>query len=138
MMKLIRFFIPGMPVTKKNSMQMAFNPKTKKWFPVPSKAYKRYEKAAAEALDTNGSKEFPIAEKVNVCCVYMLPQNKDGTEPKKKPDLANLIEATTDILVKYKILTDDNVGIVARHDGSHAAFVDDESQIGTYIVISEA
>lgn len=33
-------------------------------------------------------------------------------------DLANLIEATTDILVKAHVLEDDNSKIVAAHDGS--------------------
>ena len=133
-MRMVRYFIPGMPVTKKNSMQMAFNPKTKRWFPVPSKAYKRFEKDAKEALATT---EAAIASRVNVQCCYYLPLNKDGTEPKKKPDLANLIEATDDILVKYRVLADDNVGIVAGHDGSFAKYVGANEEIGTYIIIRE-
>ena len=134
-MKIVaRYFIPGIPVTKKNSQQMAFNPKTKRWFPVPSKAYKRYEKEAKEALSKN--KTAPIAYKVNVLCYYTLPLNKNGSEPKKKPDLANLIEATDDILVKYKILADDNIGIVESHDGSKALYSAD-CEPGTYIVISK-
>ena len=133
-MNMIRYFIPGMPVTKKNSMQMAFNPKTKKWFPVPSKAYKRFEKEAKEALQTTAP---PIDSKVNVQCCYYLPLNKDGSEPKKQPDLANLIEATDDILVKYKILADDNISIVAKHDGSFAQYVGANEEIGTYIIITD-
>lgn len=133
-MSYAHYFIPGMPVTKKNSMQMAFNPKTKKWFPVPSKAYKRFEKEAKKALETTHK---PIDRKVNVQCCYYLPLNKDGSEPKKQPDLANLIEATDDILVKYKILADDNISIVAKHDGSFASYVGANEEIGTYIIIRE-
>ena len=132
-MKIIaRFSIPGTPVTKKNSQQMAFNPKTKRWFPVPSKAYKAFEKSAKEILkhNTNPAIDFPV----NINCQYYFPLNKDGSEPKKKPDLPNLLEATDDILVKYQILADDNVGIVASHDGSKATFTND-IEPGTYVTI---
>lgn len=37
---------------------------------------------------------------------------------RRKVDLANLIEATCDILVKAGVLADDNSKIVAAHDGS--------------------
>jgi len=48
---------------------------------------------------------------VNVRCVYYMAT-------RRKVDLANLIEATTDILVKARVLEDDNSKIVAAHDGS--------------------
>ena len=114
------YVIPGKPVTKKNSMQMVKNPKTGKWFPIPSKQYKAYEKAAETSFDTIPVE--PIDFPVNVRCVYHLERNKDGSLPKNIPDLTNLLEATDDILVKYKILKDDNATIVARHDGSRVQF----------------
>lgn len=129
---LRRYFIPGIAVTKKNSQQMAFNPKTGRWFPVPSKAYKRFEKSAAAVLSAPGIP--PIDYPVNVQCSYYFPLNKDGSDPKKKPDLANLLEATDDILVKYGVILDDNVDIVATHDGSKVYYTND-CKPGTYIII---
>lgn len=48
---------------------------------------------------------------MNVRCVYYM-------KTARRVDLANLIEATTDILVKARVLEDDNSKIVAAHDGS--------------------
>ena len=120
----IRYRIPGRPVTKKNSQQMARNPKTGRLFPVPSKQYKTYEKAAKVAL--HPLLITPINSPVNVRVVYHLQLNKDGSLPKNLPDLTNLLEATDDILVKYKVIQDDNVSIVASHDGSRAIFTSEE------------
>lgn len=122
---LISYLVPGKAVTKKNSQQMARNPKTGRWFPVPSKQYKEYEKLCKQYIQPP---EKPISEPVNVRCVYHLPLNKDGSIPKLLPDLTNLLEATDDILVKYKVLEDDNVSIVFSHDGSHACFCDPKDQ----------
>lgn len=114
------YVIPGRPVTKKNSMQMVKNPKTGKMFPIPSKQYKTYEKLAEASIDVIPVE--PIDFPVNVRCIYHLERNKDGSLPKNIPDLTNLLEATDDILVKYKVLKDDNALIVARHDGSRVQY----------------
>lgn len=53
----------------------------------------------------------PISARVNVRCVYYM-------KTARRVDLANLIEATTDILVKARVLEDDNSKIVSAHDGS--------------------
>ena len=37
---------------------------------------------------------------------------------KRKVDLTNLLSATMDVLVKYKVLTDDNRDIAATNNGS--------------------
>lgn len=60
----------------------------------------------------------PISEPVNVKCVFY-------RDSERKVDLNNLLEAITDILVKYKILVDDNFKIIAAHDGSRV-YVDRE------------
>lgn len=52
---------------------------------------------------------------MNVRCVYYMAT-------RRKVDLANLIEATCDILVKAKVLADDNSQIVAAHDGSRVCY----------------
>ena len=119
---LFNCLIPGIPITKKNSMQMVKNPKTGRWFPVPSKAYKDYEKSAKDYIHQGIVPDQPINEPVQVTCLYRLPLNRDGTVPKKQPDLTNLLEATDDILVKYKVLEDDNVSIIQSHDRSRVRY----------------
>ena len=116
---MLYYKIPGHPVSKKNSLQMAVNKTTGKKFPVQSAAYKRYEKLAKPFLK---QMEDPISYPVNIKCTYWVKKNKDGSIPKTKLDLTNLLAATCDILVKYQILEDDNCQIVAGHDGSRVIY----------------
>lgn len=101
----------GNPVTKKNSQRVLykftkFGRKTP--FIAPSKAYVDYETDCLRQIKRPRS---PISARVNVRCVYYM-------KTAHRVDLANLIEATTDILVKASVLEDDNSKIVAAHDGS--------------------
>ena len=101
----------GNPVTKKNSQRILF--KFTKFgrktpFVAPSKAYVDYETDCLRQIKRPRS---PISARVNVRCVYYM-------KTARRVDLANLIEATTDILVKARVLEDDNSHIVAAHDGS--------------------
>ena len=101
----------GNPVTKKNSQRILykftkFGRKTP--FIAPSKAYVDYETDCLRQIKRPRS---PISARVNVRCVYYM-------KTAHRVDLANLIEATTDILVKASVLEDDNRKIVAAHDGS--------------------
>ena len=57
----------------------------------------------------------PVSARVNVRCIYYM-------QTRRKVDLANLIEATCDILVKAGVLADDNSQIVAAHDGSRVEY----------------
>ncbi len=101
----------GNPATKKNSQRILykftkFGRKTP--FIAPSKAYVDYE---TDCLQQIKRPHNPISARVNVRCVYYM-------KTARRVDLANLIEATTDILVKARVLEDDNSKIVAAHDGS--------------------
>lgn len=101
----------GNPVTKKNSQRILykftkFGRKTP--FIAPSKTYVDYETDCLRQIKRPRS---PISARVNVRCVYYM-------KTARRVDLANLIEATTDILVKARVLEDDNSKIVAAHDGS--------------------
>jgi Holliday junction resolvase RusA-like endonuclease len=101
----------GNPVTKKNSQRILykftkFGRKTP--FIAPSKTYVDYETDCLRQIKRPHS---PISARVNVRCVYYM-------KTARRVDLANLIEATTDILVKARVLEDDNSRIVAAHDGS--------------------
>lgn len=101
----------GNPVTKKNSQRILYKFTKlgrKTPFIAPSKAYVDYETDCLRQIKRPRS---PISARVNVRCVYYM-------KTARRVDLANLIEATTDILVKARVLEDDNSKIVAAHDGS--------------------
>lgn len=116
-MQDIKFVIPGNPITKKNSQDIVHIgykcPTCKrgnKVVPLPSKAYRAYEELAGWYVQ-GYLRRLKINRPVNVKCIYWMQKNIDV-------DLANLLEATNDMLVKYGVLADDNRKIVASHDGS--------------------
>jgi len=113
-MSLLQYDILLPPITKKNSQQII---KVKgRSVIIPSAAFKKYEVQCGEFLKEKPEK--PIDSPCEVTCLYFLQRNKDGSIPKRKPDLTNLMEATHDVLVKYKILEDDNSSIIFSVDGS--------------------
>ncbi len=97
----------GEPRTKKNSARILRSGAGRP-FVAPSKAFEEYQESCLWQIRTPHS---PISARVNVRCVYYM-------KTARRVDLANLIEATTDILVKAGVLADDNSKIVAAHDGS--------------------
>lgn len=52
-----------------------------------------------------------ISAPINIKCIYYMPTTR-------KVDLTNLLEATDDVLVKYRVIADDDSEIVVSHDGS--------------------
>lgn len=66
---------------------------------------------------------------VNMKCLYFMPT-------KRLVDLANLLEATCDILVHYRVLRDDNSRIIVSHDGSRVQY--DKKNPRVEIEISKA
>ena len=101
----------GDPRTKKNSARI-LRTRSGAPFVAPSKAYGDYE---TDCLRQIKKPRSPISACVNVRCVYYM-------KTARRVDLANLIEATTDILVKAHVLEDDNSKIVAAHDGSRVEY----------------
>lgn len=110
----MKFTIYGNPVTKKNHgrivQKKTINGKT---IPImlPSEAYVKYEKEAKQYLPKINTIDYPIILK----CNYFM-------ETKRMCDLVNLIQATCDILVKYKIVEDDNYSIISSFDGSSVSY----------------
>lgn len=104
--------IYGRPITKKNNSQIVINKKTGRPFIIPSRQYKQYEEMAGWQIKC---KDLMIDYPVNVKCLYYMPT-------KHRVDLVNLLEATCDILVRYKVLKDDDSKIVASHDGSRVLY----------------
>lgn len=101
----------GEPRTKKNSARI-LRTRSGTPFVAPSKVYVDYETDCLRQIKRPNS---PISARVNVRCVYYM-------KTARRVDLANLIEATTDILVKARVLEDDNSKIVAAHDGSRVDY----------------
>lgn len=101
----------GDPRTKKNSARILTG-RAGRPYVAPSKAYVEYETDCLRQINRPRS---PISARVNVRCVYYM-------KTARQVDLANLIEATTDILVKSRVLEDDNCKIVAAHDGSRVDY----------------
>lgn len=106
---MIKFVIGVAPKTKKNSQQI-IRIKGKPRI-IPSKLYKKYEKDCAPFIPNIETINYPI----NLKCMYYMPT-------RRKVDLNNLLEATTDMLVHYKVLEDDNSKIVVSHDGSRVRY----------------
>ena len=120
-MDIMNFVISTPPRTKKNSQQII----TVKGRPmiIPSKLYKEYEKACAPYIPKIDN---PIDYPINLQCIYYMPT-------KRKVDLNNLLEATTDMLVHYKFLKDDNSTIVYSHDGSRVKYDKERPRTEIYI-----
>lgn len=111
----MQIIIPTNPITKKNHGRIV-----QKKFPngksipimLPSEAYKKYETFSKDYMPTNiETIDYPINLEVHY---YM------GT--KRLCDITNLLQATCDILVKYKVLEDDNYTIVASTNGSKVEY----------------
>lgn len=117
---MIKIVIPLSPRTKKNSSQIVMC----KGRPIiiPSKLYKQYEKDCEPYIP----KMETIDTQVNVRCLYYMPT-------RRLCDLNNLLEATTDMLVKYKVIEDDNYTIVGGHDGSRVEYCKEMPRVEIYI-----
>lgn len=103
----MKIVLTGDPRTKKNSARI-LKSRSGGRFVAPSAAFEEYQTACLWQIR---SPPEPISAPVNVRCVYYMAT-------RRKVDLANLIEATCDILVKAGVLADDNSRIVSAHDGS--------------------
>ena len=125
-MKAIRFTIPTEPRSKKNSQQIAVNRSTGARFVVQSEAYKRFEKECKNHIPKTETINAPV----NVRYVFY-----KGTH--RRCDLTNLCEAMDDILVKYKVLLDDNYTILESHDGSRVYVDKDNPRIEVEISFKE-
>lgn len=124
-MEEIKFTIPVRPITKKNSSQIFVNKKNGKPFITPSPQYKEYEKEALQFIPKLDTIDYPI----NLKCVFYMPTHRAC-------DLVNLLQAISDILVKSKLLEDDNFNILASYDGSRVRY--DKGNPRTEIEITRA
>ena len=123
----MKFTLYGRPITKKNSQRIV----TVNGHSVilPSRAYTQYEKDCLEQIWLF-HRQFNTPERVNLKCVYFMPT-------RHRVDLANLIEATQDILVKAKVLPDDNCRVVVSLDGCRVADEPDKENPRVEIELTE-
>lgn len=110
---VVKFNIHGNPITKKNSLNMVDIGKQcpccrrrAKSIPLPSKAFKAYEKAAKEQLRFVSHR---CKGPVEVKATYWL-------QTARRPDLTNLMAATHDILEICGIIENDK--LIVSVDGS--------------------
>lgn len=104
--------IPLQCRSKKNSEQIYINPKTRKPFVSQSKLYKEFEQNCGYFLNKYKTNiDYPI----NLKCTFYVAD-------KRKRDIVNLLNAIQDILVKYKVIADDNYNIVKSIDGSRIIY----------------
>ena len=105
--------IYGRPTTKKNSSRVVYAGKYPKV--LPSKAYSDYENLALQQLQFY-RKRFYVGGPVHVRCRYYMPDKRSW------PDLVGLLQATSDVLTKAKIIDDDKW--IVHYDGSRIVGVD--------------
>jgi len=88
----------GRPITKKNHQQMVVAGNGRK-FLIQSKAYRLYEKDCLKQL-MYLYKGKTIEGKLSMKALYYMPT-------KARPDLLNLLQATSDIIEKAKVIEND-------------------------------
>lgn len=95
-MGVIDIVFKGRPITKKNHGQIV--KRGNKLGYIQSEAYRSYEDACLWQL---AGKKLHISGIVVVECKYYLPNKRSW------PDLIGLLQATSDILTKAKVIDDD-------------------------------
>ena len=105
----MKFTIELPPITKKNHQQIV--KAGGRLLVIPSKQYKDYEKACEEFMPDCEIITAPI----NLQCLYYMPT-------RRKVDITNLLQATCDVLVKYKVIEDDNNEIIYSVDGTRVLY----------------
>lgn len=111
--------IPMHTIPKKNSQQILFNSRTKRPFIQQSERYLQFENLCGYYLKKY--KDLNINRPINLKCTFYVPD-------KRRRDLANLLESIQDILVKYRIIADDNYLIVESVDGSRIIYEKNRSE----------
>ena len=124
MMIICKFTIPIAPITKKNHQRIV-NVHGRPII-IQSKRYLDYEKDCGAFIGK--FKKLNIDYPINLQLVYYMPT-------RRKVDLGNLQAATCDILVKYKVIKDDNYNIVFSMDGSKVFY--DKQKPRTEITIEK-
>ena len=108
----LRFVIPVAPRTKKNHQRIIWNKQKHAPMVLPSQEYKAYEEECSIYVPRQ---KQPIDFPVNVKALFYMPT-------RRKVDLNNLEAALADILVKYRVIEDDNMMILTTWNGSEVHY----------------
>ena len=106
---MIKFTLPIRPVTKKNNGRIVMRGN----YPIllPSEQYLKFERESLpyfiHVKNTAGVINYPV----NCECIFYM-------DARRRVDLANLLNAVDDAMVKSGLIIDDNRDIIAGHDGS--------------------
>ena len=103
----LNFIVNVNPRSKKNSQEIVFNRKTGKRMVIQNKRYTEFEKECKQYMP---KLDKPIDYPINLQCKFYVCDAR-------KRDIANYLEAMQDVLVKYKVLEDDNYNIVSSLNG---------------------
>ena len=95
-MSVIDITLKGRPITKKNHGRITRSGDKRGY--IPSETYMNYEDACLWQL---AGKKLHISGIIVVECKYYLPNKRSW------PDLIGLLQATSDILTKAKVIDDD-------------------------------
>ena len=125
MIELTKITLPIEAMTKKNHSQIV----KVNGHPIliPSKQYIEFEKSCKPYLLHY---KMEIDEPINLKVVFY-------RKTRRKVDLPNLLNSICDILVKYKVIADDNCLIVASFDGSCVKYDKDNPRIEIEITKGE-
>ena len=118
--------LPLLCRSKKNSQQILRNKRTGQPFVSQSKLYKEFERDCGYFLKKYQNN---INTPVNIKATFYVPD-------RRKRDLTNLENAIADILVKYKVIADDNYNIITGWDESRIIY--EKGREETIIEIQEA
>lgn len=110
--------IPLMCRSKKNSQRIIVNSRTGRPMIIQSELYKNFEQECGLFLSRYKTN---IDYSINIKATFYVPD-------KRKRDLTNLENAIADILVKYKVIADDNYNIIAGWDGSRIIYEKDRME----------
>lgn len=123
---MIKFTIPTAPRSKKNNGRIVMRGN----YPIllPSEQYLKFEKESLPYFNHVKSTAGVINYPVNCECIFYM-------DARRKVDLANLLNAVDDAMVKSGLIIDDNRDIIAGHDGSRV--LHDKANPRIEITISE-
>lgn len=110
----IKFTIPLVPRTKKNSQRIVSIKRKGKYVPIPLPSEKFEEYQNDCGLFIKG-KHLKIDTPCEIIYHFFMPTLRPC-------DLTNLEEAIDDILVHYGVIKDDNYKILYSHDGSRVHY----------------
>ena len=99
-------------IPKKNSQQIFINKRTGRPFISQSKRYLEFEKNCEMFLYQH---KYQLDQPINLKCTFYVPD-------RRVRDLTNLLNSIQDVLVRYRVLMDDNYNVVRSVDGSRIIY----------------